>query len=83
MGVFDVDAMLAQMSSRQFAEWIAYHNLEPFGDELLDIHLAKFQAMMASSKGDAKKVQDFRVWKDTEKFDPQEFFEGLKSVMST
>jgi len=73
--------MLAQMSSRQFAEWLAYHSLEPFGDELLDIHLARFQAMMASSKGDVKDPQKFRVWKETENFDPQEFFDGLKSVM--
>ena len=75
--------MLAQMSSRQFAEWLAYHSLEPFGDELLDIHLAKFQAMMASTKNDVKDPKKFRVWQAQEDFDPQEFFDGLKSVMSS
>ena len=73
--------MLREMSSHQLSEWIAYHNLEPFGDELLDIHLAKFQAMMASTPKDVKDPEKFRLWEKIEKpFDPQEFYDDLKKA---
>ena len=29
----NVDAMLADITPEQFNEWIAYHQLEPWGDE--------------------------------------------------
>lgn len=29
----NVDAMLAEIGPEQFNEWIAYHQLEPWGDE--------------------------------------------------
>lgn len=81
--MWNVDEMLAGMSSHLLTEWIAYNRLETFGGELLDIHLAKFQALMASSNGDVKDPEKFRVWRDTKPpFDPQEYFESLKSVIT-
>lgn len=74
--------MLAGMSSHHFAEWMAYYQMEPFGAEVLDLHLAKFQAMMASSQKDKKDPQQFRLWKRiaefTGTFDPQRYFDDLK-----
>lgn len=76
--------MLEEMPSHLFAEWLAYYNLEPFGSELIDIQLAKFQAMMASSKKDMKDPQKFRLWKKvasaTEAFDPMKYYNELKAA---
>lgn len=74
--------MLAGMSSRLLAEWMAYYNLEPFGDELIDIHFAKLDAIMTSSKDKQQDPEKFRVWRVEKQtaFDPQAFFDGLKAV---
>lgn len=62
---------------------MAYHNLEPFGDELTDIHLATIAAILANAnrkKGSqAQKVDDFRLWKPDQRAQGQEFFDRLKS----
>ena len=72
--------MLEGMSSH----WQAYSNLEPFGGELIDIQLAKFQAMMASSENNMKDPQKFRLWKKvvtvSEAFDPMKWYNDLKSA---
>lgn len=74
--------MLAEMSSHHFAEWMAYYQMEPFGAELLDQHLAKFEAMMASSPKDKKDPQQFRLWMkfsaESGKFDPLAYYNELK-----
>jgi len=31
--VADVDHLLDSLSSKQISEWVAFHSLEPFGDE--------------------------------------------------
>lgn len=78
--------MLDEMPSRTLTEWMAYRNLEPFGDELLDIHLANLTATLANAnraKGaPATKPEKFRLWKEISTFNPREFFEGLKSMMA-
>jgi len=76
--------MLKRMSSRTLTEWMAYHNLEPFGDELLDIHLANITATLANSnraKGSAAvQPKEFRLWKEIKTFDAQAFFDNLKAA---
>lgn len=75
--------MLEEISSHLLTEWMAYYNLEPFGAELLDSHLASFRAMMASSKDNLQDPQKFRLWKNLsqigEKFDPLAYYNDLKS----
>ena len=76
--------MLARMSSRMFTEWIAYHNLEPFGDELLDIHFAELKAaVINSNRKPSRQVEPkkLRLWKALENFDPQEYFDQLKDAL--
>lgn len=76
--------MLRRMSSRTLSEWMVYNKLEPFGDQLLDIHLAEITAILYNSnrgKGSyAKETKHFRLWEEEKKFDPQEFFDRLKGV---
>lgn len=81
--MWDVDGLLAAMSSRQIAEWMAYAGMEPFGGELIDVHFAKLDAIMSSTKDKPQDPKKFRLWKQVEEkkdFDPQEWFESLKSV---
>lgn len=76
--------MLGGMSSRLLTEWMAYHNLEPFGDELMDIHLARLASLQVSTKKHQVPVEKFRLWKriaeTTGRFDPQKYFEELKQA---
>jgi hypothetical protein len=76
--------MLADMSSHLFSEWMAYYNLEPFGDELTDIHLARLAAYQVSSKKKQVTPEKMRLWKrisqPVAEFDPQDYFDGLKQA---
>lgn len=76
--------MLADMPSRLFTEWMAYHNLEPFGDELIDIHFARLMAQNASTTKKQVNPEKLRLWKRiSEKsgaWDPQDYFDGLKKA---
>jgi len=67
------------ISSHEFAEWMAYSKLEPFGDEqtLFDTHLAILESILASAYSDPKKGKkytpdDFRLLNPDNKQDPDE-----------
>jgi hypothetical protein len=60
MGLWDVDGMLRGMSSRQFAEWMAYHRLHPIVD-LYDL-FALLAATICNASGNFRrrfKAEDF------------------------
>lgn len=86
LGIWNVDGMMREMPSRLMTEWMAYHNLEPFGDELLDIHLAELRAVVTNAnreKGSSPvKGKKLRLWKDIETFDPQDYFDRLKTAFT-
>ena len=78
--------MLAEMSSQTFTEWMVYYKLEPFGDELMDVHFARLNTTMIDiNKKKGSKPTDlnkFRLWKQVkEKFDPQRFYDNLKGML--
>ena len=79
--------MLKRMSSRTLTEWMAYHELEPFGDELQDIHLANLTAALVNAnrkKGSAAaQPKEFRLWKEIKTFDAQAFFDNLKAALGS
>jgi hypothetical protein len=77
--------MLSEMSSRTLTEWMAYYSIEPWGDELVDMHLANVTSILANQNraknSKAMKPDDFRLWKKVKKaFDPHEFYESLKGM---
>ncbi len=81
-----MDALLDAMSSHLLAEWMAYATVEPFGDELLDAHLAQLNANMINKDRKRSHQMDaerFRLWKSerAEPWDPQAWFQGLKDAM--
>lgn len=78
--------MLAGMSSNLLAEWMAYYNLEPFGDELVDSHFARLNATIVdvnrkrgSTPTDPGK---FRLWKRIVDFSPMEYYNQLKASLT-
>lgn len=62
LGVPDVDALLAQLTSRQLAEWMAFGQLEPFGEVRADLRAAIVASTIANAfsvKGRRFKPADF------------------------
>jgi hypothetical protein len=48
------------ITSAEFAEWLAYYSIEPFGDDLLDRQMAQLEALMANIHRDPKKGRSFK-----------------------
>lgn len=75
-----------EMPSHVFTEWMAYYNLEPFGDELMDLHLAQVTAILFNANkpknSRSKQTNDFRLWRQIKQtFSPGEFYENLKGYL--
>lgn len=55
--------MLSEMDSRQYAEWMAYARLEPFGEDRADLRMGIIASTIANtSRGKGQKAykpQDF------------------------
>lgn len=47
--------MLDRMSSREFTEWLAYYELEPFGEQRADLRAALIASVIANAHRDPKK----------------------------
>jgi hypothetical protein len=45
----DVDQMLSEISSRDFARWMAYSRLEPWGEERADLRMGIVASVIANS----------------------------------
>lgn len=57
MGKPNVDVLLRRMSAKQFREWIAFYELEPFGDIRADYRSAQVvQVIAAVNRGKDQKV---------------------------
>ena len=63
MGRADVDGLLAELSSTQIAEWMAYFRLEPSGERRADLRAG----IIASTVANAHRAKDSRPYK------PQDF----------
>lgn len=78
LGYANVDEMLSEISNKEFIEWIAYYQLEPFGILAEDALSAHWKAIYVNShrpKGkSAKKVEKFLLFQD-EKKDASVLFE--------
>jgi hypothetical protein len=55
VGEVDVDALLARLTARQLTEWMAYYQLEPWGDLNHDRRMATLTALTANAHRDPKK----------------------------
>lgn len=50
LGVIHPDYLLSNLTSRQFAEWIAEYNIEPFGQDRSDNVVARVGAALWNQK---------------------------------
>jgi len=70
------------MSSHEFAEWMAYARIEPFGEYRADLRAALITSTMANawrgSKSKAYKIKDFLL-----NFEPpkQQSWQEMKSML--
>ena len=68
LGWPNVDAMLREMSAKQFDEWMAYYQLEPFGILAEDLIAAHWKAIYCNSNRksgkQAAKTEKFLVFRD-------------------
>lgn len=83
-----VGELQQRMSAREFAEWIAYYQLDPFGEERADLRVATLTALTANiykKKGKPDfKPQDFMPFLPKEEKTPEEmlaFVELLNAAL--
>ena len=72
--------MLASMSSREMTEWMAYYELEPFGEQRADLRSATVATVIAKTAGNKQaKPADFMP--DFEKDDTELGAEDLRDKL--
>ncbi len=77
-----VRELLAKMDAREFAEWIAYARIEPFGEEVADHRAGTIASMIANvnrgPRTDAYDALAFIPWRERPK--PADLSEKIKRV---
>jgi len=83
LGRIDVDKMLAEISSRQLSEWMAFARLEPFGFEADMLGHAITASTVANTSRTKKSQKVFKpddfIPKERRIPTPAEFFQNLKT----
>lgn len=79
--------MLEQMSSMELSEWMAYYEVEPFGEERADYRSAMIAWVLASvysKKGHKPKIEDFMPFLDKKRSRQQspEEIQGVLNLVS-
>ena len=55
LGWANVDQMLRNMSSQQLSEWMAFYELEPFGEDREEARIGQVVQVLANANRDSKK----------------------------
>ena len=61
---YPVRVLQRMIDSKEFAEWMAYYQIEPFGEERADLREAMVPFMLANAfgeKGKKPKLEDFLI----------------------
>ena len=72
-----------EIDAREYASWVAYHQIDPFGNERADFHAALIAWTMASTvrgKGPAPQLKDYFpdfAQKPKAKMDAQQLFDMM------
>lgn len=82
MGILNVDELLSRLTVPQFAEWMAYYQIEPFGQDHTDYLIAQLTALTRNinrQQGtEASKPQDFLPYHRLQQEDWQSMFEKVR-----
>jgi hypothetical protein len=82
LGVAHPDLLLSQLDSKQISEWMAFYQVEPFGEERADLRSAIIACVTANAwRG--KNQKPFEVSDFLPKFDPpkQQTLEEMKTIL--
>ena len=75
--------MLESMSSSQFAGWMQYFSIEPFGHVMQDLHFATLATILANAnrpKGKSPaQIKDFLLSKPSMRQNASDLYARLKS----
>jgi len=72
-GVPTVEELQCRIDSRQFAEWMAFWAMEPWGAQIDDVRWSVTQSLVANALGGAKtKPSDFSLCKRIARQSPDE-----------
>lgn len=66
-----MDGLLAELSSQQLAEWIAYFQLEPWGEERADLRAGIVASTIANVNRSAKQRKAFEPKEFMPRFDAE------------
>lgn len=70
---------MSEMSSKELTEWIAFYNLEPFGDEANNIRLVKPMAdLIATMSGQKIRPMDY-MHNHMKHLDDEEYLESKRA----
>jgi len=85
LGFVHPDVMLAHMTSRQYAEWIAYYTQDPFGEQRADLRCGILAATVNNRwRGKyeaATSPRDYMPFAGTRQQTPKEIKAALRSVL--
>lgn len=81
-GTLDVDVIFERLTVTQFAEWMAYYQVEPFSREHSDYLIAQLTALTRNinrqAGTEASKPQDYLPYHKPEQEDWQSMFDKLR-----
>ena len=87
MGYAHPDVLLGEISSRQFAEWMTWYGIEPFGEQRADLRAAIVAAVVSNrwrnKHEKALRPLDFMPFYKKRQQTPDEMRSVLRSVLAS
>lgn len=81
LGEPNVDVLKRKITSRQFAEWMAFFRVEQYGPVGMDVRFAQLMSVIANSLTEEKfKPEDFMPDQEKETKDPEKLAEMVKQT---
>ena len=86
LGQPNPDAMLSGMPDRIFTDWMAYANVEPFGEERADLRAGIVASVVANVMGRKKGQRPYKPSQFMPRFEPKrtktpdELFNQIKAI---
>lgn len=85
LGAMHPDYLLRRLTSRQFAEWMEYYQLEPFGEDRADLRSAIVACVMSNrwrgKNEPPSKPADFMPFGRAKEQTPDEIKQQLRSIL--
>lgn len=87
LGYIDVDKMLQEISADKFVEWMAFYELDPWGDQRADLRAAEHMAIVVNMnipKGKKKvTIRDFMHYAEQPDPKPMSQEESIRYIQDS